>query len=90
MQTDGPKQLLEGAKELPRYEDQVDLLPGWLGFLKRFQVIKAVSGFAGIYWFYQQLWLLGHEDRTDEEFSVMRAFRLVEARNKRIMAQRGA
>lgn len=90
VQTDGPKQLLEGAGELPRSEDRVDLLPGWLGFLKRFQVIKAVSGFAGIYWFYQQLWLLGHEGRTDEGFSVMRALRLVEARNKRIMAERNA
>ncbi|MBX7539610.1 NADH:flavin oxidoreductase/NADH oxidase family protein [Qipengyuania sphaerica] len=88
VQTDGPKQLMEGADDLPRYEDRVDLLPVWLGFLKRFQVIKAVSGFAGIYWFYQQLWLLGHEGRTDESFSVMRALRLVENRNKRIMAAR--
>lgn len=90
VQTDAPQQLLEGAETLARYEDQVDLLPGWLGFLKRFQVVKAVSGFAGIYWFYQQLWMLGHEGRTDEGFSVMRALRLVEARNKRIMAERGA
>ena len=89
VQTDGPKQLLAGTESLPRYEDNVELLPSWLGFLKRFQLIKAVSGFAGIYWFYQQLWLLGHEGRTDEGFSVMRAFRLVEERNKRIMAARG-
>ena len=89
VQTDGPKQLLEGVEELPRYEDRVDLLPGWLGFLKRIQAVKAVSGFAGIYWFYQQLWLLGHEGRTDETFSVMRALRLVDARSKRIMAERG-
>lgn len=90
LQTDGPKQLLAGAESLQRYEDRVELLPSWLGFLRRFQVIKTVSGFAGIYWFYQQLWLLGHEGRTDEGFSVMRALRLVEARNKRIMAERNA
>ena len=86
--TDAPRQLLAGADALPRFEDRVDLLPGWLGFLKRFQLVKAISGFAGIYWFYQQLWLLGHEGRTDVDFSVMRALRLVEARNKRIMAAR--
>ena len=86
--TDAPRQLLAGADVLPRFEDRVDLLPGWLGFLKRFQLVKAISGFAGIYWFYQQLWLLGHEGRTDVDFSVMRALRLVEARNKRIMAAR--
>ncbi len=85
---DAPKQLLEGRTDLPRYEDNLDLIPGWLGFLKRFQMVKAVNGFAGIYWFYQQLWLLGHEGRVDEQFPVLKAFRLVEARNKRIMAER--
>ena len=90
VQTDAPARLLKGAQELPRYEDDLDLLPRWLGFLKRFQMVKAVSGFAGIYWFYQQLWLLGHEGRTDDQFSVMIAFRLVEARNKRIMRERAA
>ncbi|WP_299191578.1 NADH:flavin oxidoreductase/NADH oxidase family protein [uncultured Erythrobacter sp.] len=87
--TDAPKQLIEGRKDLPRYEDDLDLIPAWLGFLKRFQIMKAINGFAGIYWFYQQIWMLGHEGRTDDQFSVFRAFRLVEARNKDIMARRG-
>ena len=88
--TDAPARLLEGAAELARYEDRLDLLPDWLGFLKRFQTIKAINGFAGIYWFYQQIWLLGHEGRTDPGFAVFKAFRLVDARGKRIMKQRRA
>ncbi len=83
------KQLLAGAKQLPRYEDGVGLVPGWLGFLKRFQLVKAIDGFAGIYWFYQQLWLLGHDGRTDETLRVFSAFRILEARNKAIMKARG-
>ena len=88
--TDAPAKLMAGQAELARYEDNLDLLPAWLGFLKRFQVIKGINGFAGIYWFYQQLWMLGHEGRTDRGFSVMKAFRLVDARGKRIMKERGA
>ena len=42
-------------------------------------MMKAINGFAGIYWFYQQIWLLGHEGRVDDGFPVFKAFRLVEA-----------
>ncbi|QUL36520.1 NADH:flavin oxidoreductase/NADH oxidase family protein [Erythrobacter sp. JK5] len=86
--TDAPHQLLEGRDALPRYEDGLELIPDWLGFLKRFQMMKAISGFAGIYWFYQQLWLLGHEGRVDPGFGVFKAFRLVDARGKAIMKAR--
>ncbi|OWQ96699.1 NADH:flavin oxidoreductase/NADH oxidase family protein [Sphingopyxis witflariensis] len=89
LMTDAPKRLLEGAKQLPRYEDDRGLLPGWLGFLRRFQLVKAVDGFAGIYWFYQQLWLLGRDGRADEGLSVFSALRTLEARNKAIMKARG-
>lgn len=89
LMTDAPKRLLEGADQVPRYEDGRGLFPDWLGFLKRFQVVKAVDGFAGIYWFYQQLWLLGHQGRTDERLSTFAAFRTLEARNKAILKARG-
>lgn len=89
LMTDAPKHLLEGAEQLPRYEDGVGLLPDWLGFLRRFQMVKAIDGFAGIYWFYQQLWLLGHEGRTDEDLGVFSALRILEVRNKAIMKARG-
>lgn len=88
LMTDAPRRLLAGAEQLPRYEDDRGLLPDWLGFLKRFQLVKAVDGFAGIYWFYQQLWLLGHDGQADEGLSVFSAFRTLEARNKAIMKAR--
>lgn len=88
--TDAPKQLFAGAAELPRYEDERGLVPGWLGFLKRFQMVKAIDGFAGIYWFYQQLWLLGHEGRTDPALTTFRAFRILEVRNKAILKARAS
>lgn len=87
--TDAPNLLLAGAAELPRYEDARGLVPGWLGFLKRFQMVKAIDGFAGIYWFYQQLWLLGNAGRTDPALTTFRAFRILEARNKAILKARG-
>lgn len=86
--TDAPKQLIEGRKDLPRFEDNLDLIPSWLGFLKSLQMMKAINGFAGIYWFYQQIWLLGHEGRVDEGFPVFKAFRIVDARNKQIIKAR--
>ena len=89
LMTDAPQRLLAGDGALPRYEDGLGLVPGWLGFLKRFQMVKAIDGFAGIYWFYQQLWLLGHKGRIDERLSVFSAFRTLEARNKAIMRARG-
>ncbi|MEM9500736.1 MAG: NADH:flavin oxidoreductase/NADH oxidase family protein [Pseudomonadota bacterium] len=86
--TDAPRQLIDGLDALPRYEDGLDMIPDWLGFLKGLQMMKAINGFAAIYWFYQQIWLLGHEGRKDEVFPVFKAFRIVDARNKAIMKAR--
>ncbi len=86
--TDAPKQLIEGRDDLPRYEDRLDLIPGWLSFLKRFQMIKAINGFAGVYWFYEQLWTLGREGRVDENVPPFTAFKRVDARSKAIQKQR--
>ena len=88
--TDAPKQLLEGLEALPRYEDRLRLLPEWLGFLTRFPTVRAMAGFATIFWFYEQLENLGKSGKTDPRLSVFRAFRAVEARNKRILAARRA
>ncbi|MEO9635644.1 MAG: NADH:flavin oxidoreductase/NADH oxidase family protein [Parasphingorhabdus sp.] len=86
--TDAPKQLLEGLDALPRYEDELQLLPGWLGFLMRFQMIKAVASFAVIFWFYEQLETIGKTGTTNPKLSVFKAFQAVEKRNKRILAAR--
>ncbi len=86
--TDGPKQLMEGLERLPSYENDLQLIPDWLGFLRRFQMVKAIDGFATIYWFYEQLESLGHKGKTIPNLSVFKAFRAVDARNKRILAGR--
>ncbi|MBO6504323.1 MAG: NADH:flavin oxidoreductase/NADH oxidase family protein [Kordiimonadaceae bacterium] len=86
--TDAPQKLLGGMEVLPRFEDNLGLIPDWLGFLRGLQMMKVINGFAGIYWFYQQIWLLGHEGRVDENFPVFKAFRIVDARNKAIMRAR--
>jgi hypothetical protein len=88
LMTDGPKQLLDGLKELPRYEDDLGLFPNWLDFLRRFQIVKTLDGFAGIYWFYQQIWLLGHKGISDKNIPVLKAFRTVESRGNAIMKAR--
>ncbi|MEP3227205.1 MAG: NADH:flavin oxidoreductase/NADH oxidase family protein [Parasphingorhabdus sp.] len=86
--TDAPNQLLAGLNELPRYENILKLLPDWLGFLRRFKMVKAMDGFATIYWFYEQLHNIGQTGQTDPDLSVFKGFRAVEARNKAIMAAR--
>ena len=86
--TDAPNKLLDGLDAIPSYEDNLQLIPDWLGFLKRFQMIKAVDGFATIFWFYEQLFNLGNKGETDPELSVFKALRGVEGRNKQLMAAR--
>jgi len=86
--TDAPRQLMAGGEALQRYEDGLALLPNWLDGLTRWPAIKAVSGFAGIYWFYQQIWLLAHTGHVDPDFPVFRAFMAVDARGKAIMKER--
>lgn len=86
--TDAPKRLLEDLEALPRYEDELRLIPDWLGFLMRFQMIKAVASFAVIFWFYEQLENLGKTGKTNPNLGVFKAFQAVEKRNKRILAAR--
>lgn len=86
--TDAPKQLLEGLETLPRFEDDLRLIPNWLGFLMRIQLVKAIASFAVIFWFYEQLENLGKSGKTDPGLSVFKAFQAVEKRNKRILAAR--
>lgn len=86
--TDAPSQLLNGLDALPRFEDRLQLLPDALSFLKRFPIVKAIDGFATIYWFYEQIEMLGHKGTTNRDLSVFKAFRAVEARNKRLLAAR--
>lgn len=73
VQTDGPARLLAGAESLPRYENELALLPSWFGFLKGISLIRTLSTFATTYWFYAQLDSLGHRGEVIAELSVLKA-----------------
>ena len=86
--TDAPHRLIDGLGQLPRYEDRLDFIPCWLGFLKRLQVMKAVDGFAGMAWFYEQLWSLGNDGHTNEAAKPLKALLTLDKRNRAILASR--
>lgn len=71
--TDAPRQLLEGADELVRYEDLLSLLPGWLSFLKKIPAVRAASGFSLQYWYYVQLMELARKGAPKRDLSVFAA-----------------
>ena len=56
-----PRALMDGLESLPSPEQQLRLIPSWLGFLRRFQVLKVIDSFAVQFWFYGQIYAL---DRT--------------------------
>lgn len=87
--TDAPKQLLDGKLDvLPCYEDDRDLIPEYLAFLKLFQIFKTINAFAAIFWFYEQLESLGQTGKPSQSIGNFQALVAVEARNNRILAAR--
>ncbi len=86
--TDGPNKLLNGLEELPRYENTLSLLPGWLKWLERFKLVRSIAGFATQYWYYEQIALLGEQGRADNDLSVFAATKAQMAREKRLLAAR--
>jgi len=86
--TDAPKQLLEGRDELTRFEDQLQLLPNWLSFLTKIDMIRSISAFATQFWYYAQLDSLGHTGQTDQATSVFQATKKVMADQKNWLSQR--
>ncbi|MEM1132329.1 MAG: NADH:flavin oxidoreductase/NADH oxidase family protein [Pseudomonadota bacterium] len=84
-----PKQLLEGTVDhLPSPENELRLLPSWLSWLRSVQLIKTVDTFAVQYWFYGQLYALAENGEMDRSLTPFEAFRMVENRNKQLMAAR--
>jgi hypothetical protein len=71
--TDAPAKLLSGLEELPRFEDQLSLLPRGLGFLNRIKIVRTISAFATQYWFYEQIAALGLQGETNVSMGVMSA-----------------
>ena len=87
--TDGAKKILDGTIDtLPRYEDDRELLPGYLSFLKRFQMVKLVNSFAAIFWYYEQLESLGQTGKTISNLGTFSALLSTEKRSQRILAAR--
>ena len=87
--TDAPKRLLDGSLDvLPRYEDNLDLIPKWLSALKRFQMMKLVNSFASIFWFYEQLDSLGRTGQSNAKVGTFAALTATDKRSKKILAGR--
>ncbi len=85
---DAPKKLLGGLGKLPEYEKELQLIPDWLGFLKRIQALKAMDSFAVQYWFYGQLYALAKTGEMDPGITPFTGFREVEMRNRKLMKER--
>ena len=87
--TDAPQQLLNGTSDsLPKYENDLDLIPAWLSFLKRFQMVKVVTAFASIFWFYEQFESIGQRGQALERLHPFTALTATEKRSQLILAQR--
>ncbi len=86
--TDGPKRLLEGLEELPRFENELALFPPWLSFLNRSNTLRIVGAFGIQYWFYAQLDLLGLTGQARPGLSVFAATRRVMAQQSRWLKAR--
>lgn len=86
--TDAPNRLLAGLEELPRYEKQLALLPDWLGFLQKINMIKVMATFAVQYWYYAQIDRLGRLGRAEPELSVFKASSEMTAMQAKLMKAR--
>jgi 2,4-dienoyl-CoA reductase-like NADH-dependent reductase (Old Yellow Enzyme family) len=86
--TDAPTRLLKGEAELPRYEDALALLPGWLSFLQRFNTVRTMATFAIQYWYYAQLDAIGRTGSAAVDKSVFSATKEVMAQQKLLLSNR--
>lgn len=69
-----PQKLLEGAERLDRWEEQLQLGPGWFGPSSPLRFMKAVNAFAVISWFYQQLRRLGDGKAAEPKLGLLTSF----------------
>lgn len=82
--------LLAGATHIARYEQKLNLLPAPLRWLRRFDMVKAIDGFAVQYWYYAQLYALGRTGAANLNLSVLASWREVERTHKALMASAAA
>lgn len=84
--TDAPAKLFAGLAELPRYENELALLPSWLSFLTRIKAVRSIASFAVQYWYYAQLDTLGRAGQAEPEMSVFAATKLVMSLQKKLLS----
>jgi hypothetical protein len=85
--TDAPNQLLAGLDELPRYENNLALFPRWLSFLNAIKPLRALATFTVQYWYYGQIYALGHQGEVEDKLSVLAATKQLMAREKVLTAK---
>ena len=85
--TDAPAQWLKGQAEIARWEAKLKLLPSWLSFLRAIPAIRAMDGFAVMFWYYAQFYRLGRGEKADPNLSVFAAMQEVNRTNKRLMGE---
>lgn len=88
LDTDAPQALLNGAQELSRYENDLQLLPDALSFLNRIETIKTLATFSVQYWFYAQIDTMGKTGKPERGLSVMRGATRVLINQFKFMKQR--
>lgn len=82
--TDAPAKWLKGEESLERWESKLKLLPGWLSFLRVIPALRALDGFAVMFWYYAQLYRLGRGEKADPHLSVFAAMREVNGVSQRL------
>jgi len=80
--------LLTDAADLPRYEKELSLLPGWLRWAEANKLVRTVAGFAVQSWYYAQIDHIGRSGTTRLSQSVFSAMQQVERHNKSWLAAR--
>ena len=88
LDTDAPQALLNGAQELSRYENDLQLLPNALNFLNKIETIKTLATFSVQYWFYAQIDALGKTGKPERRLSVFRGAVRVMSNQFKFMKQR--
>ena len=82
--TDAPRQLTDGAAELTRWESKLKMFPAWASVLRNLTLVRAIEGFAVLYWYYAQLYRLGDGKGVDRKLAVFAAFREVDTTHRRL------
>lgn len=85
---DTPNRLFEGMEKLPSIEKELRLIPNWLSFMRRFQLLRTFDGFAVLFWFYAQIYELADKGEANMKLSPFRALQIVDRKEKELLALR--